>query len=162
MHAKRRLKSYKFDGKVNSLWYWHKVKNPIRIVINFAVIYICRFLPSLRLKNLLYRAIGIKVGRNVAIGLGAMFDIFFPELIEIGDNSIIGYNSVILAHEFLIKELRVGEVKIGRNVLIGANVTILPGIEISDGAVVSAMSLVNTDLPSNCFAGGVPAREIKR
>ncbi|MEM2933398.1 MAG: acyltransferase [Methanocellales archaeon] len=161
MHAKRRLKSYKFDGEVNSLWYWHKVKNPIRVIINFLVIYICRFMPSLRLKNLLYRAIGIKVGRNVAIGLGAMLDIFFPELIEIGENSIIGYNSVILAHEFLIKELRVGEVKIGRNVLIGANVTILPGIEIKDGAIISAMSLVNTDLTSNCFAGGVPAREIK-
>lgn len=29
----------------------------------------------------------------------AMFDIFFPELIEIGDNTIIGYNSTILAHE---------------------------------------------------------------
>ncbi|MEM2925100.1 MAG: acyltransferase [Methanocellales archaeon] len=161
MNAKRRLKSYKFNTEVNSLWYWDKVKNPIRVMINFLVIYICRFMPSLRLKNLLYRAIGIKVGRNVAIGLGAMFDIFFPELIEIGDNSIIGYNSVILAHEFLIKELRVGEVKIGRNVLIGANVTILPGIEIGDGVIVSAMSLVNEDLPSNCFAGGVPAREIK-
>jgi acetyltransferase-like isoleucine patch superfamily enzyme len=162
MCSKRRLKSYKFDSGVNSLWYWHRVKNPIRVVLNFLVIYICRFLPSLKLKNLLYRCIGIKVGRNVAIGLGAMFDIFFPELIEIGENSIIGYNSVLLAHEFLIKELRVGEVKIGRNVLISANVTILPGIEIGDGAVVSAMSLVNEDLPPNCFAGGVPAREIKR
>ena len=50
----------------------------------------------------------MKVGERVSAGLGATIDIFFPQLISIGDDSIIGYNTVILGHEFLVKELRTG------------------------------------------------------
>jgi acetyltransferase-like isoleucine patch superfamily enzyme len=148
-------------GELNSLWYWTKAKNPLVVTRNYVVVAICRILPSLRLKNILYRSIGVKVGRHVSFGLESTIDIFFPELIEIGDNTIIGYNSVILAHEFLRNELRVGEVVIGRDVTIGTNVTILPGIEIGDGAVVSSNSLVNRDVPPYTMVGGVPARVIK-
>ena len=47
-----------------------------------------------------------------------------------------------------------------RNVLIGANSTILPGVEIGDGAIVSAASLVNRDIPPGVFAGGNPVKII--
>ena len=145
---------------VNPLRRWYRYRNPLRVFFNFVIIYGCRYLPSLALKNFLYRLAGVKLGRNVSVGLGAVFDIFFPELIEIGENSVIGYNATILAHEFLVDELRKGRVKIGRNVLIGAKALILPGVEVGDNARVSACSLVNSDIPSNAFVGGVPAREI--
>ena len=58
---------------------------------------------------------------------------------------MIGYNTTILAHEYLIKEYRLGEVRIGENVLIGANTTILPGVTIGDGAVVAG-SVVHKDV----------------
>ncbi len=51
----------------------------------------------------------------------------------IGENSIIGYHTTILTHEYLLSEYRVGEVVIGRDVMVGANVTILPGTVIGDG-----------------------------
>ena len=89
-------------------------------------------------------------------------DIFFPERISIGDRSIVGYNTVILTHEFLIGEWRVGPVEIGRDVMIGANCTILPGVTVGDGAVVAAHSLVNRDVPPGAFVGGVPARPLRR
>lgn len=89
-----------------------------------------------------------------------MPDIMFPEKITIGSNSIIGYNTTILAHEYLIKEYRIGEVIIGDGVLIGANTTILPGITIGDGAIVSAGTLVNKNVPSGAFVGGNPMRLI--
>ena len=157
----RRLEVFKSKGR-NPLLSWWKRRNPIIVAINFLVIYTCRYLPSLSLKRLLLRLIGMKIGRDVAIALGARFDIFFPELIEIGDNSIIGYNAVIFAHEFLIDEWRKGKVIIGKNVMIGGNCTILPGITIGDNAKVSAMSLVNKDVPQNAFVGGVPARIIRK
>ncbi|MFZ5818164.1 MAG: acyltransferase [Bacillota bacterium] len=90
-----------------------------------------------------------------------VFDIFYPHLITIEENSVIGYNSTILCHDFRVKEALVGPVHIGRNVLVGANSTILPGVTIGDGAQVSAMSLVNKDLPPGVFAGGVPVRIIR-
>ncbi len=146
----------------NSLQYWTSIKHPLRIALNYAVVATCRILPSLSAKNWLYRRIGVKVGRNVSFALESTVDVFFPELIEVGDNSIIGFNTVLLAHEFLVDECRVGEVKIGKNVVIGANCTVLPGVEIGDNSVISAHSLVNRDVPPNVLAGGVPVKVIKR
>ncbi len=144
------------------MWVWHRSVSPWRVMWNFAVVYGCRYCPSLRVKNALYRALGIKVGARVSPGLGVTMDVFFPRLISIGDDSIIGYNTVILAHEFLVRELRTGPVEIGREVMIGANVTILPGVRIGDGATVSACSLVNSDVPAGALVGGVPARPLSR
>jgi acetyltransferase-like isoleucine patch superfamily enzyme len=146
----------------NPMRSWYRIRNPVRVMVNFLIVYTCRFLPSLTLKNILYRLIGMKVGKNVSIGLMAMFDIFFPEFIEIGENTVIGYDATVLAHEYLVDEWRRGRVKIGRNVMIGANTTILPGISIGDGAMISACSLVNRDVEAGSFVGGVPARKIRR
>jgi heptaprenylglycerol acetyltransferase len=143
------------------MWSWPTVKNPLRVALNYLVIRVSGFLPSLKLKNALYRSIGIKLGKNVSVGLDVTFDIFFPELIEIGDDSVIGYHSTLLCHEFLVRKWKKGPVKIGDNVMIGANTTILAGVVIERGATVSACSLVNGDIRGGSFFGGVPAKEIR-
>lgn len=159
----RKLEVRRFtnDKGRNSLLYWYVAKNPLKVVYNFILIYLAKYLPSLAIKRMFYRLTGMKVGKNVAVGLGVTFDIFFPELIEIKDNAIIGFNSTILAHEFLQEELRTGKVVIGKNVMIGANTTVLPGVIIGDNAKISAMSLVNRDVKKNEFVGGVPIKRIK-
>lgn len=157
----RNFKQYPSPGEANSLWYWHKTISPWRMVWNFIFIQLARYCPSLALKNCLYHFIGIKVGREVSVGLMVMFDVFFPNLISIGDNTIIGYNSTVLAHEYLREVYRKGPVNIGAQVVIGANTTILPGVTIGDGAVISACSLVNRDVPAGAFVGGVPIRDLK-
>lgn len=156
----RRITIHQVPGPKNSLYYWTSYVNPLRICFNFIIIYLCRFIPFLGLKNSLYRVVGIKIDKDVSVGLMAMFDIFFPQLITVGDNSIIGYNTTVLAHEFLITEWTTGEVIIGRDVIIGANTTILAGVAIGDAAVVSAHSLVNHDVIPRTFVGGVPAQVI--
>ena len=100
------------------------------------------------------------MGDRAAAGLSATLDPFYPGLITIGANTIIGYHTVILAHEFLLRELRTGPVVIGNDVVIGANCTILAGVVIGDGAVVSAHSLVNSDVAPGTTVGGVPARPL--
>ena len=122
---------------------------------------LCRYLPSLGLKRFLYRLTGMKVGRNAGIGMGVTFDIFFPELIEIGEDAVIGYDTAILSHEFLAGEWKKGRTVVGSRSMIGARTLVLAGVNIGKGAVVSAMSLVNNNIPANSFYGGVPAKRLK-
>lgn len=102
----------------------------------------------------------MKIGEKTSLALMVMPDSMFPERISIGNNSIIGYNTTILAHEYLIDEYRLGDVKIGSEVMIGANSTILPGVEIGDGAIVSAATLVHRDVPAGSMVGGNPMKII--
>ena len=50
---------------------------------------------------------------------------------------------------------------IGKNVWIGANVTILGGVTIGDNSIIAAGAVVNKDIPPDSVAAGVPARVIK-
>ena len=52
-------------------------------------------------------------------------------------------------------------VTIGNDVWIGANVTILPGVNIGSNVVIGAGSLVNKDIPSNVVAAGNPCKVIR-
>lgn len=127
----------------------------------FTVITIGRYMPFLTVKNWLYRTLlGMNIGEKASLALMVMPDTMFPERITVGDNTVIGFNTTILAHEYLIEEYRLGDVKIGSNVMIGANSTILPGIEIGDGAIVSAMTLVHKDVPAGTMVGGNPMQII--
>lgn len=145
----------------NSLWQIYKTVPFWKVAKNFIVIQLGRYTPFLGMKNWLYRTfLRMKVGKQTAFALMVMPDVMFPEKITVGANSIIGYNTTILAHEYLIKEYRIGEVIIGDEVLIGANATILPGISIGDGAVISAGTLVNKDVPPGVFVGGNPMQLI--
>lgn len=51
---------------------------------------------------------------------------------------------------------------IGHNVWIGESVTILGGVEIGDGAVIGARSVVTRNVPAFAVAVGVPARVIRK
>jgi len=143
------------------LWQMYRTISPWKAVRNFICIQISRYTPSLPLKRWMYRHIlGMKVGEHTAFALMVMVDVFFPEKIHIGENTIIGYNSTILTHEYLIKEYRIGEVHIGSNVMIGANTTVLPGVTIGDYAVIGAGSVVHKDVAPYSFVAGNPLRVI--
>ncbi|MDT8858738.1 acyltransferase [Alkalihalobacillus sp. MEB130] len=148
--------------EANSLWQIYKTVPFWKVVKNFIVIQVARYTPWISVKNWLYRTfLRMKVGDETAVALMVMMDIMFPERISIGRNSIIGYNTTILAHEYLIKEYRLGDVVIGDEVMIGANTTILPGVTIGDGAIVSAGTLVYRDVPAGAFVGGNPMQVIR-
>ncbi|MDF2790621.1 MAG: acetyltransferase [Neobacillus sp.] len=156
----RKTTRYPVEG-ANSLWHVYKTVPFWKVVKNFIVIQLARYTPFLGMKNWLYRTLlGLKVGEQTSFALMVMLDVMFPEKISVGKNTVIGYNTTILAHEYLIKEYRLGPVDIGSEVMIGANSTILPGVTIGDGAIVSAGTLVHKDVPAGAFVGGNPMRVI--
>ncbi|MER3114074.1 acyltransferase [Bacillus altitudinis] len=156
----RKTDRYPVKG-VNSLRQVYRTVPFLKVVKNFIFIQMARYTPFMGMKNWIYRTfLRMKVGENTAFALMVMVDLMFPEKITVGRNSVIGYNTTILSHEYLIKEYRLGEVYIGDEVLIGANSTILPGVTIGDGAIVSAGTLVNKDVPAGSFVGGNPMRMI--
>jgi hypothetical protein len=55
-----------------------------------------------------------------------------------------------------------GHVKIKDFVWCGANVTILPGVTVGEGAIIGACSVITKDIPDYAIVAGNPAREIGR
>ena len=155
-----RLQRHPTPGPGNSLMVWTDAKHPLRVAVNYAVVVAARHSPSLRLKNWLLRRIGVDVGDGVAWGLESTPDVFWPELVTVGDDAIIGYDATLLCHEFLQEEYRTGEVRIGDRAMLGAGTVVLPGVEIGDDAQVAANSLVADDVPPGETWAGVPAEPV--
>lgn len=59
------------------------------------------------------------------------------------------------------KQNKQGDVKIGNDVWIGRRVIIMAGVNIGDGAIIAANSVVTKDVPPYSIYGGVAAKLIK-
>lgn len=85
----------------------------------------------------------------------------------IGDGVMVASHVAIssLTHNYNEKEMYKTLIKkkvcIGSNVWIGSHAIILPGINIGEGAVIGAGSIVTRDVPSNAIVVGNPASIIK-
>lgn len=77
--------------------------------------------------------------------------------VSIGDNTTISYGTTILTSSLdvddyihnssqIYRNHECKNVKIGRGVWLAANVTVLPGVQIADGIIVAAGSVVTKDL----------------
>jgi maltose O-acetyltransferase len=137
-------------------------------------LYVIRFLIDLitLLKKQYYIRKGISIGRNSFISPTVYLDTHLPGKISIGENCYITRNVMILCHSdtkiggplgiwrSLGGRREYGDVTIGKNVFIGVNSVILPGVKIGDNVIIGALSLVNSDIPEGKVAAGVPARVI--
>ena len=149
------------NKKYGAVSEWWRIRTPLKVPLNFIVIQLCKLCPSMKLKRVLLRGVGIKIGKNVSLA-PSHFDSVFPELISIEEYSIIGNKVHIMTHEFTRSKIRLGKVHIGKNVLIGAFSVIRSGVNIGENSTVSMFSLVNKDIPSNELWGGIPAKKISK
>ena len=106
----------------------------------------------------------IHLGENVFINSSCHFQ--DQGGIYIGDGALIGHNAVLatLNHGMLPEErgdLIPRPIHLGKNVWIGSNSTILPGVTIGDNAVIGAGSIVTKDIPADMIAVGNPAKVIR-
>lgn len=106
----------------------------------------------------------INIGEDVFINAGCQFQ--DQGGITIGDGCLIGHNVVFatLNHDLSPERRQIcipRSIVIGRNVWIGSNSTILPGVSIGDNAVVAAGAVVAKDVAASTIVGGVPARLLR-
>lgn len=107
----------------------------------------------------------LRIGKRVFINSGCKFQ--DQGGITIGDDVLIGQNAVIATLNHAMDPAHRGDmvpapVRIGNQVWLGANVTLLPGVTVGDGAIVAAGAVVTKDVPPRTIVAGVPAKEIKR
>ena len=102
-------------------------------------------------------------------GIGQDSRLFGP--VSIGTDVMMGPQCYIYTqnHEYssIDKPMRlqgpqeIRPVSIGNDVWIGSRVTILPGVNIGDGAIIAAGAVVTKDVPSYAIVGGVPAKLLR-
>ena len=95
--------------------------------------------------------------------------------VTIGDHARIGAGTMIFDTNFHSTDwrarrspvtdqadIRCAPVVIGNDVFVGAHTIIGKGVTIGDRTIIAAGSVVVSDLPADCLAGGNPCRVIKQ
>lgn len=114
--------------------------------------------------KLLPRGGNIQIGDNVFLGDNVLLSSYRGGLITIGNGSMIAKDSNIYGSnhdtssppDSYRKEIA-QPVHIGKNVWIGTQCVILPGVSIGNNSIIAAHSVVNSDIPENVLAAGIPA-----
>jgi acetyltransferase-like isoleucine patch superfamily enzyme len=109
----------------------------------------------------------IRLGKRAFIGPYVV--IYGHGGVDVGDHCLISMHSRVLSSNHFVpsSERRIRDepdvllpTRIGRDVWLGAGVTVLGGVTIGDGCVVGAGAVVTKDIPPYSIAVGVPARVI--
>lgn len=108
------------------------------------------------------------IGDRVFIGFGCEFNV--RRKITIGSDCLIASGCKFIDHDHGISRRDVvmreqadgaeGEIMIGSDVWLGANVVVLKGVQIGRGAIVAAGAIVTKNIVDYEIWGGVPARKI--
>jgi acetyltransferase-like isoleucine patch superfamily enzyme len=152
-------KESRYYGSSNPAFEYYTIKKRSSLFFNTVICHICKILP-LKMKNSLYRLIGVKIGDNVVIAPYVQIDPFFPDMITIEDNVIIGWGASIFTHEFTQDRIRKGKVHIKKRALIGGFSIIRSGVNVGEGSVIAVGSFVNRDIKDNESVAGNPLKNI--
>jgi len=100
----------------------------------------------------------LSLGYRTDIGaftyINAKFGVTIEDEVQIGSHCSIYSVSTIDGKE--------GEVVLKKNCRIGSHSVVMPGVTIGENSIIGAMSFVNCDIPDDCVAVGVPAKDISR
>lgn len=132
----------------------------LRRISNRILAMLARFAPgSTSLRPFLHRLRGVRLTGRVFIGDDVYIENEFPECVELEDGAQVCLRSILIAHT-----REVGRIVIKKNAFIGAGciITAVPGLTltIGEGAVITAGSIVTTDVPPATLFGNERARPL--
>ena len=156
---------YHYEGRIGF------VRLCLLIGMSWIVQTIAKIVPSPSMTVALQRLRGVKIGTEVYIGQGVIFDEIYPKEISIGNNVSIGMRTMIFAHsnptssvelksEFYPRIVKPVVIKSGTWIAPGS--IILAGVTLGENCVVSAGSVVASDVPPYTVVAGNPARAVRR
>ncbi len=100
---------------------------------------------------------GLKLGNKTDIGaftyINAKYGVIIDDDVQIGSHCSVYTISTI--------DSTSGKVVLKNNCKLGSHSTVLPGVTIGENSIIGAHSLVNSNIPPNVIAVGVPAKVIK-
>lgn len=109
-------------------------------------------------------------GKNITIGSHVFINAccHFQDHggVTLGDGCLIGHNVVFatLNHGMAPDDrsaMYPAPIRLGKNVWVGSNSTILRGVTVGDNAIIAAGSVVTKDVAANTVVGGIPAKYIQ-
>ena len=131
--------------------------NAMLLIVNLTFMDFMRLTPLL---PLYYRWMGAAIGSGVQINTKGIADV---SLIEIGNDTVIGGDAVLIGHLAEHGKLKLKKTVIGKKVTVGLGAVILPGARIGDGAMIAARSVLSkgTEVPARSIFAGTPAKFIR-
>lgn len=101
----------------------------------------------------LHRWRGVKIGEGCWIGYDCVLETSYPWLIRLHDRVTLSVRTTIVAHFGSSSGVELED-----DVFVGPCVTILPGVRIGQGAVITAGTVVNRSVPPRTIVQGNPGR----
>ena len=125
-----------------------------------------------KLRPIILRKLGCKVGKDVFVGDFVRIDLSHSDMITIDDHAHIASGVRLLCHQRNMSDYCIGDdyAKLGyiikpihlcKGSLVGMDSFVMPGVTIGEGAIVGAGSLVTKDVPAWTIATGRPAKVVK-
>ena len=98
--------------------------------------------------------LGYKTDIGAFTYINAKNGVVIEDFVQIGSHCSLYSISTIDGKE--------GRVHLKRNCRVGSHCVVMPGVSIGENSIIGACSFVNTNIPDNVVAYGVPARVVKR
>lgn len=162
------------------------IKRRLRVAILFLINTLLKGNYFWTLKRFLLNKVGCTIGKNTKIvgpiRMGVCAELFIGEDCWIGENlSIYGNDRVVIGdrcdlapnisfatgtHIIGSHYRRAGDgyckpITIGNGCWIGINTTVLANVNISDGCIIGAGSVVTHSFEQDCLIAGVPGKTVK-
>jgi acetyltransferase-like isoleucine patch superfamily enzyme len=137
-----------------------KKKSSIRRACNRFLGILARFFPgATTLRPFLHKLRGVQIHGTVFIGDDVYLENEYPECIELCDGAQVCLRSTLIAHT-----RGSGRIIVGKNAFLGANCVVTAAVgrtlSIGEGAVVTASSVISSNVPSFTLFGNEKAKPL--
>ncbi len=159
------IKIYYSGKRENAGNDWFRARNIFKIWYNGIIVEIARHLPGRKstswLRKLLYKLMGVKIGKNVYIGKGVVFDHLFGDLVTIKDSVYLDDYVYFDGHEYTITQTVFGKTIVKENTHLAKHTFVRCGTIVGKGVKTEPYTMLAKVIPDYKLWAGIPAKKVK-